>query len=153
MSESSNSTMTDRAKTAQPLLEMRAITKSFPGVQALREVDFDVRPGEVHALVGENGAGKSTLMKIVSGVYQSDSGEMVFKGQPAAFRSPRQAQDAGIVTIYQELNLVPYQSITENIFLGSELTRWAVWRCAGRTCTSRPASCWPSCTWTWTRAP
>ncbi len=114
------------AMSQPPLLEMRAITKSFPGVQALREVDFDVRPGEVHALVGENGAGKSTLMKIVSGVYQSDSGEMIFKGQPAVFRNPRQAQDAGIVTIYQELNLVPYQSITENIFLGSELTRGGV---------------------------
>ncbi|MEZ4771084.1 MAG: sugar ABC transporter ATP-binding protein [Caldilineales bacterium] len=85
-----------------------------------------MRPGEVHALVGENGAGKSTLMKIVSGVYQADAGEISFKGQPVAFRNPRQAQDAGIVTIYQELNLVPYQSITENIFLGSELTRGRV---------------------------
>jgi ribose transport system ATP-binding protein len=102
---------------------MRAITKRFPGVLALDQVDFDLRKGEVHALVGENGAGKSTLMKIVSGVYQADSGEITFKGEPVAFRNPRQAQDAGIVTIYQELNLVPYLSVTENIFLGTELTR------------------------------
>ncbi len=105
---------------------MRAITKRFPGVLALDQVDFDVKKGEVHALVGENGAGKSTLMKIVSGVYQADAGEISFKGQPVAFRNPRQAQDAGVVTIYQELNLVPYLSVTENIFLGTELTRAGV---------------------------
>jgi len=91
-------------------------------VQALREVDFDVRPGEVHALVGENGAGKSTLMKILSGVYELDSGVITFKGQPAAFRNPRQSQLAGITTIYQELNQVPYLSVTENIFLAGETT-------------------------------
>lgn len=105
------------------LLEMRSITKRFPGVLALNEVNFDVRKGEVHALVGENGAGKSTLMKILSGVYERDSGEVVFKGQPVAFRNPRQSQLAGITTIYQELNQVPYLSVTENIFLGTELTR------------------------------
>ena len=105
------------------LLEMRSITKRFPGVLALSEVNFDVRKGEVHALVGENGAGKSTLMKILSGVYERDSGEVVFKGQPVAFRNPRQSQLAGITTIYQELNQVPYLSVTENIFLGTELTR------------------------------
>lgn len=114
----------DRALSGQPtLLAMRSITKRFPGVLALNEVDFDVRQGEVHALVGENGAGKSTLMKILSGVYERDSGEVVFKGQPVAFRNPRQSQLAGITTIYQELNQVPYLSVTENIFLGSELTR------------------------------
>ena len=86
---------------------------------------FDIRKGEVHALVGENGAGKSTLMKILSGVYERDSGEVVFKGQPVAFRNPRQSQLAGITTIYQELNQVPYLSVTENIFLGTELTRVA----------------------------
>lgn len=105
------------------LLEMRGIVKNFPGVQALKSVDFDVRRGEVHALVGENGAGKSTLMKILAGVYQADAGEIIFKGQPVVFRTPRQAQEAGIVTIYQELNQVPYLSVTENIFLGSEWTR------------------------------
>ena len=105
------------------LLDMRGITKRFPGVLALSEVDFDVRKGEVHALVGENGAGKSTLMKILSGVYERDGGDVMFKGQPVAFRSPRQSQLAGITTIYQELNQVPHLSVTENIFLGSELTR------------------------------
>lgn len=105
------------------LLQMRGIVKTFPGVQALKAVDFDVQRGEVHALVGENGAGKSTLMKILSGVYQADAGEIIFKGAPVHFRTPRQAQDAGIVTIYQELNQVPYLSVTENIFLGSEWAR------------------------------
>ncbi len=88
----------------QPLLlEMRHITKRFPGVLALSEVDFTVRQGEVVALVGENGAGKSTLMKILSGVYQCDSGEIFFKGKPAHFTTTRQAQDASIATIYKEL--------------------------------------------------
>ncbi len=111
---------------APPLVEMRGITKGFPGVQALTNVNFDVHPGEVHALVGENGAGKSTLMKILAGVYERDEGEVLFKGQPVNFTNPRQAQLAGIVTIYQELNQVPEMSVTENIFLGSELARGAL---------------------------
>ncbi len=115
---------------SEKLLDMRRITKRFPGVLALSEVDFDVRKGEVHALVGENGAGKSTLMKILSGVYERDGGEVTFKDQPVAFRSPRQAQLAGITTIYQELNQVPYLSVTENIFLGAELTRGVALRWA-----------------------
>jgi len=102
---------------------MRGITKQFPGVLALSKVNFEVRKGEVHALVGENGAGKSTLMKIIAGVYERDEGEMFFKGQPAHFANPHQAQAAGIATIYQELNQVPYLSVTENLFLGSEITR------------------------------
>ncbi|MBL8155777.1 MAG: sugar ABC transporter ATP-binding protein [Anaerolineae bacterium] len=106
-----------------PLLDMRNINKGFPGVRALTDVSFDVYPGEVHTLVGENGAGKSTLMKILSGVYIRDSGEISFKGRPINFTNPRQAQEAGIATIYQELNLIPYLSVTENIFLGSELER------------------------------
>jgi ribose transport system ATP-binding protein len=103
------------------LLEMRAITKRFPGVLALSEVNFNVSQGEVVALVGENGAGKSTLMKIISGVYLADSGEIIYKGKPVTFTNPRQAQAAGIAAIYQELNQVPQLSITENIFLGKEL--------------------------------
>ncbi len=112
------------------LLEMRAITKRFPGVLALHEVNFDVRRGEVHALVGENGAGKSTLMKILSGVYVRDGGDVIFKGQPVHFTNPRQAQVAGITTIYQELNQVAQMSVTENIFLGSEIERGVLvnWR-------------------------
>lgn len=105
------------------LLEMRSITKRFPGVLALSSVSLDVHLGEVVALVGENGAGKSTLMKILSGVYHADSGEIFFKGKPAHFTTPRQAQAAGIATIYQELNQVPQLSVTENIFLGSEIMR------------------------------
>jgi ribose transport system ATP-binding protein len=104
------------------LLEMRSITKHFPGVLALSQVHFDVCRGEVHALVGENGAGKSTLMKIIAGVYERDEGEVIFDGQPVNFTTPRQAQIAGIATIYQELNQVPHLSVTENIFLGTELT-------------------------------
>jgi ribose transport system ATP-binding protein len=121
--------MTDNLSTAPPvppLLEMRGITKTFPGVKALTDVDFDVRSGEVHALVGENGAGKSTLMKILAGVYERDAGEVLLKGKPIHFTNPRQAQLAGIVTIYQELNQVPEMSVTENIFLGSELERGIV---------------------------
>ncbi len=106
-----------------PLLQMRGIVKEFPGVLALNNVRFDVARGEVHALVGENGAGKSTLMKILSGVYQADGGQVIFKGQPVHFRTTRQAQEAGITTIYQELNQVTQLSVTENIFLGSERMR------------------------------
>jgi ribose transport system ATP-binding protein len=112
------------------ILEMRAIEKRFPGVHALADVSMDVLPGEVHALVGENGAGKSTLMKILAGVYTADSGEVVYKGLPYAPRTPGQARDAGIVTIYQELNLVPELTITENMFLGTELSQgpFLAWR-------------------------
>jgi ribose transport system ATP-binding protein len=106
-----------------PLLRMNGITKRFPGVSALQNVNFEVLRGEVHALLGENGAGKSTLMKILSGIYQCDAGEIIFRGVPVNFRTPRQAQDTGIVTIHQELNLIPYLSVTENIFLGSEIER------------------------------
>ncbi|HSM34720.1 MAG TPA: sugar ABC transporter ATP-binding protein [Anaerolineae bacterium] len=109
--------------TPVPILEMRSIDKRFPGVHALMGVSMDVLPGEVHALVGENGAGKSTLMKILAGVYVADGGEIVYKGQPYAPRTPRESRDAGIVTIYQELNLVPDLSVTENMYLGVELQR------------------------------
>src|SRR5919199_5323865 len=100
---------------ARPLLlEMRSITKRFPGVLALSNVSVDVYRGEVHAIAGENGAGKSTLMKILAGVYTRDEGEIIFKGQPVNFTTTRQAQQAVIVTIYQELNQVPHLSVTEN---------------------------------------
>jgi ribose transport system ATP-binding protein len=95
-------------------------------VLALSDVGFEVRRGEVHGLAGENGAGKSTLMKILSGVYMADSGEIIFKGETVHFTNPRQAQVAGIATVYQELNQVPQLSITENIFLGSEIERGAL---------------------------
>ena len=107
---------------AGPVLEMRSISKSFPGVKALSDVTLSVAPGEVHAVCGENGAGKSTLMKVLSGVYPHGSyeGEIRFEGEPCAFRDIRGSEQRGIVIIHQELALVPYLSIAENIFLGNE---------------------------------
>ncbi len=104
------------------LLEMRGITKEFPGVKALNDVSFSVRPGEIHALVGENGAGKSTLMNVVSGVYPAGSydGEFLFKGKACRFHNTRESERKGIVIIHQELALIPHLSITENIFLANE---------------------------------
>ena len=104
-------------------LRLRGIHKTFPGVQALKDVQFDVRRGEVHALLGENGAGKSTLIKIVSGVYPPDRGEMTLDGRSVHFTNPREAQQAGIATIYQELGLYPELSVAENIFMGHAPTR------------------------------
>ncbi|WP_435738869.1 multiple monosaccharide ABC transporter ATP-binding protein [Cellulosimicrobium sp. PMB13] len=104
------------------ILEMHAITKEFPGVKALQDVNLEVRRGEVHAICGENGAGKSTLMKVLSGVYAHGSydGEILLDGQPCAFRGIRDSESRGVVIIHQELALVPYLSIAENIFLGNE---------------------------------
>ena len=101
-----------------PLLELSNVSKSFPGVKALSDVHFEMRPGEVHALLGENGAGKSTLIKIISGVYRPDSGEMTFDGNSIHFNNPHEAQSLGIATIYQELSLYPELSVAENIFMG-----------------------------------
>ena len=102
------------------MLEIKAVSKSFPGVRALRDVSFDVQGGEVHALLGENGAGKSTLMKILSGVYTDYDGEVRWNGERLALHNPRDAQRHGIATIHQELNLIPELTIAENIFLGRE---------------------------------
>jgi ABC-type sugar transport system ATPase subunit len=103
---------------AEPVLDLQDIGKSFPGVQALKGVDFDVRAGEVHALLGENGAGKSTLIKIVSGVHRPDAGTIRIDGKAVEFASPLDAQRAGIATIYQELLLFPELTVAENIFMG-----------------------------------
>jgi ribose transport system ATP-binding protein len=102
------------------ILEMKGISKHFYGVQALSEVDLTVEKGEVHVLVGENGAGKSTLMKILSGAYQRDSGEIFFDGEKLELSSPLAAQEKGISIIYQEFNLIPGLSVAENIYLGRE---------------------------------
>ncbi|HOV31855.1 MAG TPA: sugar ABC transporter ATP-binding protein [Candidatus Hydrogenedens sp.] len=102
------------------LLEMKDITKRFPGVLALDKVRLEVQYGEVHCLVGENGAGKSTLMKILSGAITLDSGEILLEGKPIQITSPYHAQQLGISMIYQEFNLIPYLSVAENIFLGRE---------------------------------
>jgi len=103
-----------------PVLQMRHIRKTFPGVVALDDVDFDLRRGEVHILLGENGAGKSTLMKILSGAYQKSAGQIVFDGQDVEIKNPKHAQTLGISTVYQEFNLIPHLSAGENIFLGRE---------------------------------
>ncbi|WP_435102493.1 sugar ABC transporter ATP-binding protein [Arhodomonas sp. AD133] len=102
------------------LLELTGISKAFSGVKVLQDVDFHLEAGRVHALAGENGAGKSTLMKILAGIHRADAGTMRLDGEPVSFANPREAMDAGIATIHQELNLVPTLSAGENIFLGRE---------------------------------
>jgi len=104
-------------------LEMRGIVKRFPGVLALDHVNLSVRKGEVHALLGENGAGKSTLMKILSGAYQKDEGEILFDGQKVEINSAQDAQALNISTIYQELNLTEQLTVAENIFMGRQLMK------------------------------
>ena len=108
------------ASAANPVLEMLGISKTYPGVTALHLVNFDVLPGEVHALVGENGAGKSTLMKILAGADTRDSGRVLINGVDAHIASPQEAMRLGVSIIYQEFNLVPYMNAAENIFLGRE---------------------------------
>ncbi|GAA2942406.1 sugar ABC transporter ATP-binding protein [Streptomyces enissocaesilis] len=105
---------------AAAVLEARAVSKRFPGVLALDDVTFSLRAGETHALVGENGAGKSTLIKVLTGVYRPDGGELRMTGRPVRFTRPSEALQAGISTIYQEVNLVPLMSVARNIFLGRE---------------------------------
>ncbi|WP_030323534.1 sugar ABC transporter ATP-binding protein [Streptomyces sp. NRRL B-3229] len=107
----------------QPVLEMTGIVKEFPGVRALSGVDFRLFPGEIHALMGENGAGKSTLIKVLTGVHTLDGGTITLDGKPVRIGSPLQAQQAGISTVYQEVNLCPNLSVAENIFIGREPTR------------------------------
>ncbi|MEE1786724.1 sugar ABC transporter ATP-binding protein [Streptomyces sp. SP17BM10] len=110
----------------QPVLEVRGIRKEFPGVVALDGVDFRLFPGEVHALMGENGAGKSTLIKVLTGVHPADGGEVVLAGQRVWIAGPLQAQQAGISTVYQEVNLCPNLSVAENIFIGREPRRFGL---------------------------
>ena len=100
------------------VLTMRGICKSFPGTRALHNVDFTLRKGEIHALMGENGAGKSTLIKVLTGVYEKDSGSITVDGKDAHIRSPQDAQNAGISTVYQEITLCPNLTVAENMFIG-----------------------------------
>src|SRR5258708_5313884 len=109
-----------RILTSAPVLELKIISKRFLALQALDKVDFDLREGEIHALVGENGAGKSTLMRILSGVYTEYDGEYTLDGQPVHFRSPREARDRGIAMIHQELSVMPQLSVAEDLFLGQQ---------------------------------
>lgn len=108
---------------SEVLLQMEGITKEFPGVLALNNCQFELRRGEIHALMGENGAGKSTMMKILTGVYQKDEGTVTYQGKPVELTNPKAAQDAGISMIHQELNLAPDLTVAQNIFIGREPRR------------------------------
>lgn len=105
---------------ATRLLRSEKICKEFDHVRVLSDVDFDLRAGEIHALIGENGAGKSTFVKILSGIYQATSGSCFINGKKAAFKAAKDSEEAGIYTIHQEINLVPYFNAYENIFIGNE---------------------------------
>ncbi|GAA2611250.1 sugar ABC transporter ATP-binding protein [Actinomadura fulvescens] len=118
--------MTDESTTPGEILRVHGLRKAFPGVVALDGVDFDLRPGEVHVLLGENGAGKSTLIKTLSGAYRPDAGRIVVDGEETAIRSAQDAQDLGIATIYQEFNLVPELTVAENLFLGRPPRRFGL---------------------------
>src|SRR3989337_2606804 len=104
----------------EPLLRMQNIRKVFSGVVALDDVNFTLERGEVHSLVGENGAGKSTLIKIMTGAYARDGGEIFLAGQSVNFRTPEDAQRAGVVSVYQEVNLLLFRTVAENIYLNRE---------------------------------
>jgi ribose transport system ATP-binding protein len=105
------------------ILTMKDIDKSFPGVHALDHVNFEVKRGEVHALMGENGAGKSTLMKVLTGIYTKDSGSIIYEGKEVEFHNTREAQDAGIVIVHQELNMLGHLTVAQNIFIGREFKK------------------------------
>jgi len=107
---------------AAQILQMTGISKSFPGVKALKKVKFDLNEGEIHALMGENGAGKSTLMKILTGIYNRDEGEITYMGEPIHLRNTREAQGKGICIIHQELNMMTHLTVAQNIFIGREKT-------------------------------
>ena len=107
---------------AAQILQMTGISKSFPGVKALKKVKFDLNEGEIHALMGENGAGKSTLMKILTGIYNRDEGEITYMGEPIHLKNTREAQGKGICIIHQELNMMTHLTVAQNIFIGREKT-------------------------------
>ena len=109
------------------VLKMQGIGKSFPGVRALHDVDFVLRKGEIHALMGENGAGKSTLIKVLTGVYQKEAGQIDIEGKNITIRSPREAQENGVGTVYQEITLCPNLTVAENIFIGREKGAFVSW--------------------------
>src|SRR5690242_4009114 len=121
MQQSATDTTSGRGRETAPLLlSMRNIVKTFPGVQALRGVDFDLTPGEMHCLIGENGAGKSTLMRVLTGAQKPDSGEIEISGETFSGLSPSLGHKLGVGMIYQEADLVPALSAADNIFLGHE---------------------------------
>ena len=105
----------------ETILTMKDIDKSFIGVHALKAASLELKKGEVHALMGENGAGKSTLMKVLTGIYSKDSGEIIYKGKEVEFSSPKEAQEAGIIIVHQELNMMNHLTVAQNIFIGREM--------------------------------
>ena len=136
------------------VLEMRGICMAFPGVRALQDVNFTLRKGEIHALMGENGAGKSTLIKVLTGVYQKDSGEIDIENKRISFRSPQDAQENGVGTVYQEITLCPNLTVAENMFIGREKGAFVSWRemnkkaeeiLAGLSIPARPAQVLSGC--------
>ena len=105
------------------VLELKGITKIFPGVKALNRVQFQLKPGEVHALMGENGAGKSTFIKVITGVHKAEEGEMYLYGKKVDFKGPKDAQEAGIAAVYQHATSYPDLTVAENIFMGHEIIK------------------------------
>ena len=125
---------------SSPVIELKHISKRFLSLQALDQVDFDLREGETHALVGENGAGKSTLMRILAGIYTEYEGEYLIRGEPVHLASPQDALKRGIGMIHQELSVIPELSVAENLFLGRQMTnRWGVidWKRMNQTAAGR----------------
>src|SRR6202008_1549496 len=112
--------MDDAASERTPILQTKELTKSFGVVRALSNVDFNLYPGEVHAVLGENGAGKSTLVKLITGVYRKDTGTILLEGNVIEPHSPHEAQEYGVSTVYQEINLIPTLSVAENLFIGRQ---------------------------------
>src|SRR5262249_21139910 len=112
-----------RSMSAVPAMELRGVSVSFGSVKALQDIDIKVYPGEVHCLLGDNGAGKSTLIKVLSGVHRPSKGEILVDGQPVVFKSPRDAQERGVATVFQDLGMISLMSITRNFFLGREPTK------------------------------
>ncbi len=137
--------MSEEVAPRAALVEMRSVSKHFGSVNALRDVSLEVHAGEVTCVLGDNGAGKSTLIKVLSGVFPPDSGEMVIDGTPVHFASPRVARSYGIATVFQDLATVPLMSLWRNFFLGNEPTRGRG-RCGGWTSAAPSRSCtkrWP----------
>lgn len=135
------------------ILRLEGISKSFPGVHALDDVQFELRRGEVHALVGENGAGKSTLMKIIAGVYTKDAGRIIYQGKQVEIPNPRAAQHLGISMIFQELNLMPHLTVAQNIFIGREPRARLRFVLDDKKSTTRPSPFSKVCGSILTRAP
>jgi monosaccharide-transporting ATPase len=113
---------------SQNVLEMTGIHKSFPGVKALQNVRFTLRKGEIHSLMGENGAGKSTLIKVMTGLYEKDAGRITIDGKVIHFRSPQDAQNFGIGTVYQEISLCPNLTVAENTYIGRDNYTFVNWK-------------------------